>query len=373
MRKANQVSDIAKQHMAAWHSQRPSFALMGEFSSGKSTLLNMLIGRPVLPAKVTVTKLPVIWMTFGALSACEGLTQEGQLHELDSTKPDVDLWDQYLVVRMTLDAPMLQYCDVIDTPGISDPRLAAGSLKFIAEFMDFAIWCTAANQAWRQSEKSAWKSLPKRLRDNSILAITRADQLASSTDLDKVTKRLVTETTGLFNAMCPIASHRAMDAAEMGQVTDPASWNASGGETLLAAIKSSINVAQQIWDTREAVAPPVEATNTATDQRPKDVPDEAREAYVKTASAQSIAASLSAAVSQIRQPISKDIVLATVGQVRDVLLHDQQLDDAHAEVLASCLSVNGSDSLDYARVLTQVEQEVEDFAKGAWCYLASEG
>ena len=37
---------------------RPRIALMGEFSSGKSTLLNLLIGEALLPTKVTATELP---------------------------------------------------------------------------------------------------------------------------------------------------------------------------------------------------------------------------------------------------------------------------------------------------------------------------
>ena len=38
--------------------RRPRVALMGEFSAGKSTLSNLLIGKSALPVNVTATQLP---------------------------------------------------------------------------------------------------------------------------------------------------------------------------------------------------------------------------------------------------------------------------------------------------------------------------
>ena len=44
---------------------RPRVALMGEFSAGKSTLSNLLVGRSALPVNVTATQLPPVWMSYG--------------------------------------------------------------------------------------------------------------------------------------------------------------------------------------------------------------------------------------------------------------------------------------------------------------------
>ena len=43
--------------------KRPLVALMGEFSAGKSTLSNLLIGKQALPVNVTATQLPPVWMS----------------------------------------------------------------------------------------------------------------------------------------------------------------------------------------------------------------------------------------------------------------------------------------------------------------------
>ena len=70
------VSPAATAQLAAWHSRRPSFALMGEYSSGKSALLNMLLGYRLLPTKVTATDLPAIWITKGTRDKLVALAQD---------------------------------------------------------------------------------------------------------------------------------------------------------------------------------------------------------------------------------------------------------------------------------------------------------
>ena len=45
--------------------RKPRLALMGEFSAGKSTLSNMLLGGRALPVRVTATRLPPIWISYG--------------------------------------------------------------------------------------------------------------------------------------------------------------------------------------------------------------------------------------------------------------------------------------------------------------------
>ena len=43
--------------------RKPRVALMGEFSAGKSTLTNVLLGQKSIPVRVTATSLPPVWIT----------------------------------------------------------------------------------------------------------------------------------------------------------------------------------------------------------------------------------------------------------------------------------------------------------------------
>ena len=45
---------------------RPVIALMGEFSAGKSTLANLLLGEGRSPVQVTATQLPPVWFSYGS-------------------------------------------------------------------------------------------------------------------------------------------------------------------------------------------------------------------------------------------------------------------------------------------------------------------
>ena len=45
--------------------RRPRVCLMGEFSAGKSTLSNLLLGAEALPVNVTATQLPPVWISEG--------------------------------------------------------------------------------------------------------------------------------------------------------------------------------------------------------------------------------------------------------------------------------------------------------------------
>ncbi|MEO1640854.1 MAG: dynamin family protein [Pseudomonadota bacterium] len=361
MPKPVDVSDAAHARLKAWYSQRPNFALMGEFSAGKSTLLNVLLGRQIIPARVTATTLPVIWMTYGPPAAF-GLTADGALHPLDGATPDPETWDDYLVVRMCSEAPLLKASDVIDTPGLSDPRLSAEALRFLRPYLDFVIWCTAAGQAWRQSEKAAWKAMPDALKSDAILAVTGADKLGSDAKLEKVLTRLNGEAGPLFRDVRPIASKVALTASVDGKLTDPDLWQESGAHALIKTIKRSIKSATKACAARETLADPKDtsetrAPETGADQICKSVPPKDREPAHE-------------AMRHTADTLTKTKLVDTIKQLRRAVLDGRDRDEAHARVLEQCLTIDAATPRDWDRVLTQVEQDIEDFSTGAWCDLA---
>ena len=50
--------------VADTEARKPRIAIMGEFSAGKSTLCNILLGQAPLPMRVTATRLPPVLMTY---------------------------------------------------------------------------------------------------------------------------------------------------------------------------------------------------------------------------------------------------------------------------------------------------------------------
>lgn len=216
--------------MTTLDDRKPRLALMGEFSAGKSTLANLLLEQDSSPMQVTATQLPPIWYRFG--------TPEATRHRADGTEEEIDPenWDNVPLadtaqISVTLDADFLQSCDLIDMPGTSDPNMAPDYWERILPEVDAVIWCTPANQAWRQSEAALWEQVPPKLWKNSLLLVTRVDKLRTEHDRARLTMRVRREVDGLFHDVLPASLTRALAAGE-----DADALEASGAPALLARI-----------------------------------------------------------------------------------------------------------------------------------------
>lgn len=207
--------------------RKPRLALMGEFSAGKSTLSNLLLGADPLPVKVTATRLPPIWIAYGDEPACRedmlGNQSPIDIHALES----VQLEDTRLI-RIYLKSDILRLCDLIDMPGISDPNMASDVWQNVIGEADNVIWCSHATQAWRQSEAAVWETLSDQLHEKSLLLLTRFDKLLTERDRTRVLARVRRETAGLFSDMYPVCLTEALVAGE-----DRNRWDNSGAGVMV--------------------------------------------------------------------------------------------------------------------------------------------
>ena len=210
--------------------RKPRIALMGEFSSGKSTLCNVLLGARPLLEKVTATQLPPVWLSYGTAPAYSvGL--DGQKWALDVADLASVPLEGTEHVRIFLKSDLLRYCDLIDMPGISDPSMSSEVWERMTHLADGVLWCTPANQAWRQSESGVWSTFPEEMRHNSLLLVTRFDKIVGESDRAKVLKRVGIETAGLFADFFPMALTQAMAAGE-----DEGKWVDSGAHAFSTAL-----------------------------------------------------------------------------------------------------------------------------------------
>jgi 50S ribosome-binding GTPase len=210
--------------------RKPRIALMGEFSSGKSTLCNVLLGARPLLEKVTATQLPPVWLSYGAAPAYSV--------GLDGRKWALDVADLASVplegtehVRIFMKSDLLRYCDLIDMPGISDPSMSSEVWERMTHLADGVLWCTPANQAWRQSESGVWSTFPETMRRNALLLVTRFDKIVGESDRAKVLKRVGAETSEFFAGYFPMALMQAMSAGN-----DEAKWIDSGAQAFSTAL-----------------------------------------------------------------------------------------------------------------------------------------
>lgn len=385
----------------AWFSQRPTFALMGEFSAGKSTLLNLLLGGDVLLTQVTATNMPVVWMTYAETPRVFALGRDGALEAFDISTLGDEAHKDKLLLRLEMPIDILKRIDIIDTPGISDPRLAQGALEFLGPYLDFVVWCSAANQAWRQTERAMWTSMPERLRSQSIMALTRADMLKKPNDLLKVTQRCEKEAGKLFRDICPISTVGGLDAlGPDGKIVDQQAWNANHAAALFAYLDLSIEAATHSCAARDTIevpsvtkvdAPKTEApakakapvkrktpATTAKKPPPKAAakPQQKKTKKPSTTKKIPVARSISALSTQIYElrqsgdtSSLNEPFLDTLEHLFTTFLCETKASDAHQTVLSRAMSLERSDDLSRNEVILQVVQEIEDFAETPWCKL----
>lgn len=231
------VNPVSHARLKAAAERRPVLALMGEFSAGKSTLLNMLVGQSVLPTQVTATKLPPVWLRHGT-EAPYWLDRQGRRHPVALEALGKVPLHEARFIRVYCEAEVLESCDLLDTPGISDPNLPMTLWHSVLGLAQGVLWCTHAGQPWRESERAAFEGLPERLRRHSLLLVTRADKITSDSDRQKVDARLAREAGGLFKDRLFLSLTQALSALE-GE-GNPELWAQSGAERLVEDLAETI-------------------------------------------------------------------------------------------------------------------------------------
>lgn len=252
---------------------KPCIALMGEFSAGKTTLANLLIGYEPLPVQVIATQLPPVRIVYGDGEPFK-VDLDGEVSPVDLEALDRTSLKETAYLQIFSREDILQHCDLIDMPGISDPNMPAEVWERMIGEADGVLWCSPATQAWRQSEAAVWSALPFELRDRSLLLLTRMDKLTSPDDRDRVLSRVKQETAGLFADVLPISLLLATKEQD-----NFALWQQSGADALARGLIDILNeistgfAKQEVADVR---LPALETPETILQQGQQDAAPGAR-------------------------------------------------------------------------------------------------
>jgi len=210
--------------------RKPRIALMGEFSAGKSTLMNLLLGCDPMPVRITATRVPPVWVTHGSRAAVL-VGEDGTETPFDGDDLSAAPMKGCALIRLAMDSDILNLCDLIDIPGISDPNLKHETWLSLMDDVDCVIWCTHATQAWRQSEAALWEQISQQIQGPNHLVVTQFDKLRSDRDQGRVMGRLQAEAGEAFDGIIPIATLEAINAG-----MDETVWRNSGGAALIECL-----------------------------------------------------------------------------------------------------------------------------------------
>lgn len=142
--------------------------VMGKFSSGKSTFLNALMGRKLLPAKPKPTTAVIGEITYSDEPAVTLVTKQGENIEIS-----VDDLKNYIVIDHSdesdrVEADEIPYSKVliryplpvckdgillVDSPGLDDPTCHDAITQDYLPQADAIIYCMNVNQAFNASDR----------------------------------------------------------------------------------------------------------------------------------------------------------------------------------------------------------------------------
>ena len=175
--------------------RKPRILIAGEFSAGKTQLINGLLGAALLPSNVTSTSLPPMWIVREPATPFR-LDMDGTPQPFEGI--ETTRVDDTAFCLLSHPAPILEHMDLIDTPGNSDPNIPSAAWERMLGYADAVVWCSNAVQAWRQSEKSVWAAMPAHLTENATMLITHADRLTEAGADERVMRRVQRDAAPYF-------------------------------------------------------------------------------------------------------------------------------------------------------------------------------
>lgn len=204
--------------------------ILGLPGSGKTQLLNMLVGRSLIAEG---RRLPSTEVTAGATWRTRITRDDETTRTLDGVVLKAP--ELAGAKMLTLEAPLgiLERISLLEVTADASVESQRQAMEFGAKRAEILIWCT---QEFSEVERLLWKLVPGALKDHAFLALTKADELQRAGVLSQRLASLNTTLAEEFCGILPVATLRALAALGDGRAADPAAFAASGGRALRAAV-----------------------------------------------------------------------------------------------------------------------------------------
>ncbi|MBT0612128.1 dynamin family protein [Campylobacter hyointestinalis] len=164
----------------------PLIAVVGQFSSGKSSFLNALLGREILPTGVVPVTAKPTFIKYAPNFMLKALYDDGS-EEYKDINELASFVDQRLSLKgvksLHIYAPneLLKKASFIDTPGLNSRSDAdTNETKKILKDATALIWISLIDNAARSSELEELSLVPRSLKLNSICLLNQKDKFTQS-------------------------------------------------------------------------------------------------------------------------------------------------------------------------------------------------
>ncbi len=333
-------------------------ALLGLPGSGKSVLLNALVGQHIIPEGV---KLPSLEIGYGDKATTAVVSADKVIDRFDGVRLDQPVPAGADLVQIEIPNKALINLRFLEVSLEGSPQHQQKIIDWAQQRADIAMWCT---QDFSPLENALWTTVRDALKDNSFLVLTKADLLAVKQNLAVRISELDDVVAEEFYCLFAIASAQALSAIQPDGTKNEDLWLTSGARSLLSTIMQRVKSGRSadrdsalLFLKKNNVPFSSERPDTAESNAPVTIQDTAKRNEIMTNALgilQTRAADLETSVNYLGTDTSAEILdhcLAITNETADLFFNETDDQPAAPDLHEDFMEV--SDML----VLMQLEKD----------------
>lgn len=211
----NLVQKLDSLHVRAKEPMR--VAITGQFSSGKSTFLNALLSKNILPTGITPVTSKVNYIKYGDELKIKIRYKDGR-EEYQSIEHIAKFTDQRGVVEeieyLTLYVPLelLKTVEFVDTPGLNSQAITdTTTTQKVLKEVDGIIWLSLIDNAGKLSEAKVLREYLNEYQNKSLCVLNQKDKFTKE-QVEQTTNHVKKSFSEFFSDVIPISAKQALES-----------------------------------------------------------------------------------------------------------------------------------------------------------------
>ncbi len=192
-------------------------AITGQFSSGKSTFLNALLAKSILPTGITPVTSKVNYIRYGDAFKIRVRYKDGrdEYHDISSIASFTDQREHVEdIAYLVLYAPLNILKDIVfvDTPGLNSQAASdTQTTEKVLKEVDGIIWLTLIDNAGKMSELQVLEEYLGKYQNKSLCVLNQKDKF-TPTQVEETTTYVKTAFKEFFSDVIPISARQALES-----------------------------------------------------------------------------------------------------------------------------------------------------------------